>query len=170
MSCVVPILVLLLVFYALIKRVDPYSAFIKGASDALPSLLRILPNISAVLVAISVFRCSGVMELIQSRLSPLFSAVGIPSELTHLILLRPLSGSGTLSLLSELLMEYGPDTFIGLCASVCVGSIETIVYVISLYCGSVGITKTRYAFPAAIISGIVGIFSGILFVRLFCAY
>ena len=120
MKYMIPILVAALLAYALVRRVNPYEAFIRGAADAVPTL----------------------------------------------ILLRPFSGSASLALLGDTLTRYGADSFVGRAASVCVGSTETIFYTLALYCGSVGISKTRHALPAALAGCTAGVVSGILLVRI----
>ena len=157
MKYVIPILVAALLAYALIRRVNPYEAFIRGAADAVPTLLRVLPALAAML---------GAIDALGNWLSPVFEKIGIPSELTPLILLRPFSGSASLALLGDTLTRYGADSFVGRAASVCVGSTETIFYTLALYCGSVGISKTRHALPAALAGCTAGVVSGILLVRI----
>ena len=154
MKYVIPILIAALLAYALIRRVNPYEAFIRGAADAVPTLLRVLPALAAMLDALG------------NWLSPVFEKIGIPSELTPLILLRPFSGSASLALLGDTLTRYGADSFVGRAASVCVGSTETIFYTLALYCGSVGISKPRHALPAALAGCTAGVVSGILLVRI----
>ena len=154
MKYVIPILVAALLAYALIRRVNPYEAFIRGAADA------------AMLGAITLLRGCGALDALGNWLSPVFEKIGIPSELTPLILLRPFSGSASLALLGDTLTRYGADSFVGRAASVCVGSTETIFYTLALYCGSVGISKTRHALPAALAGCTAGVVSGILLVRI----
>lgn len=166
MTLFVPIIIAALIVYASIKRIDLYDAFVEGAAQALPNLVRILPNMAAILTAIVLFKGSGMLNKLTSLIAPVSEGVGIPSPIMPLLLLRPLSGSGSISLLWEILDQYGADSLIGVSASVCVGSTETILYVIPLYCGSYGIKHTRYAFAAAFISGVVGIFTGLTLVRL----
>lgn len=166
MKLLFPALIALLLIYALIKRCDPYDAFVEGARDAVPTLLSILPNLALMLGSIAAFRAGGGFELISRLLSPVFGALGVPAELIPLLVMRPFSGSAALAVLSDVLKTYGADSFIGNAASVCVGSTETIVYTIALYCGSAGIKKTSYAIPVALISGAVGVITGIAAVRL----
>lgn len=136
-------------------------------ADAVPTLLRVLPALAAMLGAITLLRGCGALDALGNWLSPVFEKIGIPSELTPLILLRPFSGSASLALLGDTLTRYGADSFVGRAASVCVGSTETIFYTLALYCGSVGISKTRHALPAASLAGCTaGVVSGILLVRI----
>ena len=153
MKYVIPILVAALLAYALIRRVNPYEAFIRGAADAVPTLLRVLPALAAMLGAITLLRGCGALDALGNWLSPVFEKIGIPSELTPLILLRPFSGSASLALLGDMLTRYGADSFVGRAAS-------------ALYCGSVGISKTRHALPAALAGCTAGVVSGILLVRI----
>ena len=119
MKYVIPILVAALLAYALIRRVNPYEAFIRGAADAVPTLLRVLPALAAMLGAITLLRGCGALDALGNWLSPVFEKIGIPSELTPLILLRPFSGSASLALLGDTLTRYGADSFVGRAASVC---------------------------------------------------
>ena len=111
MKYVIPILVAALLAYALIRRVNPYEAFIRGAADAVPTLLRVLPALAAMLGAITLLRGCGALDALGNWLSPVFEKIGIPSELTPLILLRPFSGSASLALLGDTLTRYGADSF-----------------------------------------------------------
>ena len=154
MSYILPLMILGLIIYALIKRVDVYSAFTEGAAEALPMLIRILPYMAGMLAAIQALRAS--LELMLGALSPAFNAMGLPAELAPLFILRPFSGSAALSLLGDVLTTYGPDTFTGVAASIMLGSTETIFYTIALYFGTVGIRRTRAALPAALISSVIG--------------
>lgn len=156
MSYILPLMILGLIIYALIKRVDVYSAFTEGAAEALPMLIRILPYMAGMLAAIQALRASGALEWLLGAFSPLFNAVGLPAELAPLFILRPFSGSAALSLLGDVLTTYGPDTFTGVAASIMLGSTETIFYTIALYFGTVGIRRTRAALPAALISSVIG--------------
>ena len=152
----IPCLIAALILFALIKKVNVYKAFIKGASDALPQLISILPCLAAMLAAIEVFRGSGALNRLVRLLEVPSKALGVPTELTPLMLLRPFSGSASLALLKDVLAVNGPDGCIGRAASVMVGSTETVFYTVSVYFGAVGVTKTRHAVPAALIAGLVG--------------
>lgn len=152
--------------YAHIKGVNPYEAFIDGAKTAIPTVIKIIPCLAVMMASISIFNKSGAMNFIAELFKPLFKLLHIPTELIPLVLMRPLSGNAGLALLNELMLEYSADSFIGRAASVLVGSTETIFYTFALYCGSVGITKGRYAFAAAIISNVVGILVSVILVRI----
>lgn len=162
-SLIIPILIALLIVYALIKKVNVYKAFIEGAGEALPSLIKILPYLAAMLVSIELLRGSGALEGVINAVSPVSSRLGVEPPLVPLIVLRPFSGSASLAILRDILMEHGPDSPTGRAASIIVGSTETVFYTVSVYFGAVGVTKTRQAIPAAIISGMVGVAAGMIF-------
>lgn len=115
MSYILPLMILGLIIYALIKRVDIYSAFTEGAAEALPMLIKILPYMAGMLAAIQALRASGALELMLGALSPAFNAMGLPAELAPLFILRPFSGSAALSLLGDVLTTLRPRYFHGRC-------------------------------------------------------
>jgi spore maturation protein B len=165
----VAILILALLLYAAVRRVNVFSAFLKGASDALPLLKTILPTLAAFSAAMHLFRESGVSDALLRVLSPALSALGVDAELLPLLLVRPFSGSAAVGALTDAFTRYGPDSRVGLTASVLLGSSETIFYTLALYFGSVGIRKTRFTVPAALLSMLTAAVFGILFSHLFFA-
>ena len=167
---VLPALIVALLVYALCRRVDVYGAFVAGAKEGLTVLVGILPYLAAMLVALNAFRACGAMGALMNLLAPLCSALGLPEELVPLAVLKPFSGSASLGVVADLLKEYGPDSFVGFCACIMMGSSETIFYTISLYFGSVGITKSRYALPVALLSGLAGIAASVIAAHWFWPY
>ncbi|MBR0134958.1 MAG: spore maturation protein [Clostridia bacterium] len=164
---IMPVAVFALIVYALIRRVNVYKAFVEGAAEALPRLLSILPYLAAMLAAIEIFRGSGALDAVVKLVGPALESVGLPAGTAPLILLRPFSGSASLVLLKDILTEHGPDSPAGRTASVILGSTETVFYTVSVYFGSVGVTRTRHSIPAALISGIVGTAAGALLTSVF---
>ncbi|MCR5611226.1 MAG: spore maturation protein [Clostridiales bacterium] len=158
----IPVLVAVLLVYALVKKVNVYKAFIEGVGESLRSLVSLLPYLAAMLTAISLLKGSGALSFFTGLISPIAEKVGVKAPLVPLIALRPFSGSGALAMLKEILSEYGADSPVGREASVIVGSTETVFYTVSVYFGAVGVTKTRQAVPAAIISGLVGTAVGLV--------
>lgn len=161
----IPALLTIIIVYGLYKRAPVYDYFIEGAKDGIKTAIEILPFIIAIFIGIEALVSSGAMNFLENLLSPIFNFFGIPEELTSLILLRPVSGSGALVLVEKVVQEYGPDTFIGRSASVMVGSCETIFYVLAVYFGATSVKKIRHALPAGIIGYIVGIFASLLACR-----
>lgn len=166
----IPVFLAAIPLYALYKRVDVFASFIAGAEEALRLAAHILPYIVAIFVAIGVFRASGALELTTSLLRPLLDAVGIPGEILPLALIRPLSGNGSLAVMSELLLKWGPDSFIGRLASAMQGSTDTTFYILSLYFGSVGILKTRHAVAVGLLADLAGFLAATVAVKLAFGY
>ena len=165
MNYILPALILALLLYGLAKGVNIYEAFVKGAADALPMLLYILPYMTAMLAGLTVFRQTGALDRLVGWIAPLFQWIGLPKELVPLFVLRPFSGGAAVALLQDVYTQYGPDGFLGYCASVMLGSTETIFYTLALYFGAAKITKTRHAVPVALFAGVVGAIAAIVFAR-----
>lgn len=153
----IPGLVLFIVIFGAIKKVKIYEAFVEGAKEGFNVGVRIIPYLVAMLVAVGIFRASGAMEILSSILSPVTRLVSMPAEALPMALIRPLSGSGALGVMSEIIKAHGPDSLIGRMVSVMMGSSETTFYVLAVYFGSVGISRTRQAVPAGIIADIAAV-------------
>ena len=166
-SLVVPVLLAAVAAVGLGKRVDVYSALTHGAEEGLTVLLRVIPALVGLLTAVSMFRASGAMEWLSVLCAPVLERLGIPPEVTPLMLVRPGSGSGALAVGTDLMTTYGPDSYIGRVAAVMLGSTETTFYTIAVYFGSAGIHKTRHAVPAALTADLAGFAASALAVRLF---
>jgi spore maturation protein B len=143
--------------------VKVYEVFVEGAKGGFETAVRIIPYLVAMLIAIGMFRASGAMDVLTSVLSPLTNLIGMPSEALPMALLRPLSGSGSLGLMAEIMKTHGPDSFIGVLVSTMYGSSETTFYVLAVYFGAVQIKNTRHAVPAGLIADLFGML-GALFV------
>lgn len=163
----IAILILLLLVFAAFRRVNVFEAFRDGAAQALPLMKTILPTLAVFSAAMALFRASGAFDLLASLLSPAFRTLGVDPALVPLLCVRPFSGSAALAALTDVFIQYGPDSRAGLTASVLLGSSETIFYTLALYFGSVGIKRTRFAVPAAFLSLLTSIVTGLLFSSLF---
>lgn len=166
MDILVPVLILAVSCFALFRQVDVFSALLQGGKDGLLTVARIIPALVALLTAISMLRASGALDAAADLLAPVFNVFGIPPECAPLVLLRPLSGSGGMAIGAELIHTYGVDSSIGRIAAVMLGSSETTFYTISVTCGAAGVSKTRYALPAALIADFAGFFAASWAVRL----
>lgn len=151
--------------YALTKRVDVFAGLTDGALDGLKTLLRIFPSLLMLLPVISMLRASGLLDALTALLSPVLDRVGIPAELTPILLLRPLSGGGALAAATEIIQEFGADSLIGRTAAVMIGSTETTFYVIAVYFGAAGIQNGKRIIPAALIADLVGFLMAAVTVR-----
>ena len=142
--------------YGSLRRVDVYGALVRGAGQGLETLARILPALVCLLTAVSMVRSSGLLEALAGGLAPVLGRLGLPSELLPLMLVRPISGSAALGVGADLINAYGPDSALGRTAAVMLGSTETTFYTIAVYFSAAGVTRTRYAVPAALCADLVG--------------
>ncbi len=156
MNYIVPIIIILTLLYAICKKVNCYNSFVLGAKNSMPTIVAILPYMMAMFVMVSLLRASGLGTLLSQWLAVPFGWLGIPTELAELVLLRPFSGSGSTALLTEIYTQYGTDSYIARCASVIMGSSETVFYVSALYFGATKVKKVGAALPIALFCTLVG--------------
>ena len=152
----IPALLFFVTLFAFVRRVNVYESFIQGAQEGFTTAVKTIPFLVAMFVAISVFRSSGAMDLFVKGVSPVTDMLGIPAEVLPLGIMRPLSGGGALGITAELIKTYGPDSFIGKLASTLQGSTDTTFFVLTLYFGSVGVTRYRYAVFSGLSADITG--------------
>ncbi|MCH1978826.1 spore maturation protein [Lawsonibacter sp. OA9] len=155
-NMIVPFTICGVALYGAFHRVDVYSSLVQGAGEGLSTLVRIVPSLVGLMTAVYMLRASGALELAVLALAPLLERVGLDPELLPLMLVRPISGSAALGVGAELISTYGPDSQLGRTAAVMLGSTETTFYTIAVYFGAVGITRTRYAVPAALCADLTG--------------
>ncbi len=159
---IIPIIVLIIILYALKKRVDIYDTFIDGTKESFDMTLKVFPNLLAMVFGVNIFLKSGVLDFIFNNLKPIFSYINVQIEILPMAIMRPISGSASLAILNDIFLNYGPDSFIGTVASIIQGSTDTTFYVLTLYFGSIGIKKIRYAMWAGLFSDLVGIVTAII--------
>ena len=164
-TMVVPLTITGVALYGLGRGVDVYDALVQGAGGGLEVLLRIFPALVGLMTAVAMLRASGALELAAEALAPMLGRVGLPAQLLPLMLVRPISGSAALGVGAELIQTYGPDSQLGRTAAVMLGSTETTFYTIAVYFGAVGITRTRYAVPAALCADLTGFLAAAWAVR-----
>ena len=162
----IPLLLLLFLGYGILKKVRVYEVFVEGAKEGFTTAVRIIPYLVAMLCAIGIFRASGALELLTTVLAPVTNLIGMPPETLSMALMRPLSGSGSLGIMTELMKVHGPDSFIGILASTMYGSSETTFYVLAVYFGSVQIKNTRHAVPAGLIADLFGMLGAVFICRI----
>lgn len=156
-SSFIPIIILFIVSYGVFKNVKVYEVFVEGAKEGLKICKNIFPYLLCMLLAIKVFRESGILEYIINFIEPFTNILGIPKEVITQIFIKPLSGSGALGIFTDNIKNFGPDSFLGVLSSVLMGSTETIFYTIALYFGAVKIKKIRHTLWTAILSEIIGV-------------
>jgi spore maturation protein B len=164
---IIPLLLVGIPFYALtVKKVKVYEVFVEGAKDGFTIAVRIIPYLVAILVAVGMFRASGALDLLLNFLAPVLNLIGFPPENLPLAMMRPLSGSGSLGLLTDLVNEHGADSLYSKIGATMFGSSETTFYVLAVYFGSIGVTRSRHALVAGLTADMVGALAAVFFCKL----
>lgn len=166
-AVVLPLVITVIVFFGIAKGVKIFDCFIEGAKEGLKTVKNILPSIVGLVVAVSMLKASGGLDIIVKFLSPLSVITGIPEEIMPIAVLNPISGGGALSMYELILKDYGPDSYLGRVASVMMGATETTFYAIAVYYGSVGIKKTRHTVMAGLVADFTSFIASAWTVRLF---
>ena len=164
---IVPLLLFVTCAIALGRRENAYDLMLCGAAEGLKLLISILPALVLLLVAVTMLRQSGAVEMLSRFVTPAFSLLGIPPETALLALIRPISGSAALAVGADLMAQHGVNSTIGRTVAVMLGSTETTFYTISVYFGAAGIKKTRYCIPAALLADLTGFIMAALTARIF---
>ena len=165
-ALVIPVLFLAVFVYALVKKVKLYDSFTTGIKEALPLVFSLFPYLAAILMLSELFEKSGLSDLITSFLAPAFRFLGIPPEISKLVLIKPFSGSGSTALLSDILSTYGADSFIGRCACVSYGSSETVFYISAVYFAGVKNKKLIKPVTIALIANFLSVILGCALCRI----
>jgi spore maturation protein B len=160
----IPVMISFILVYGWHKRVPVYETFVEGAKGGLGTTIRIMPHLIAMMVAITLFRESGALDLVLKLLRPFLSLVHVPEEIVPLALLRPLSGTGSLAIATDIIAQYGPDSMLGRLAATMQGSTDTTLYVLTVYFGTVGIRNGAYALKVGLWSDLAGVIASLLVV------
>ena len=163
---ILPLLVAAIVAWGMWRRVAVYEVFVDGAKEGFEIAVRIIPYLVAILFAIAMFRASGAMEFLFSLVAPLFGFLGFPPELLPMAITRPLTGSGSLGVLAEMVQTYGEDALVVKMAATLFGSTETTLYVLAVYFGAVNIRRTRYALQVGLLADATGAIAAVIFCNL----
>ncbi|MDB6147938.1 MAG: Nucleoside recognition protein [Spartobacteria bacterium] len=161
----IPFLLGFFPLYAAVRGLKVYDEFVEGAKEGFGVILKIIPFLVTMLVAISMFKAAGGVDLLTRALNPILTPLHFPSELVPLALMRPLSGSGTLALLTKLVHDLGPDNIVSLMGATIYGSTETTFYVAAVYFGAVGVKQTRHAIPAGLLADLAGVIASVVICR-----
>lgn len=162
----VPMMILVIILYGVKEKSKVYDSFIDGAKDGAKIVYNIFPTLIGLFIAIGALRASGIIDLIIQIITPIISIFKIPGEIMPLALLRPISGSASMAVATDIMSEYGVDSNIGLITSTIMGSTETTLYTIAVYTSAVGIKKIRFVLVAALIADIVGMLSSVVIWRI----
>lgn len=165
MEFVMPVFAGFVVVFGLVKRVPVFDVFLKGAKEGIMLLYNIAPTIMGLVFAVDLLRSSGAMNVICDFVSPAADFLGFPKEIVPMVLLRPVSGSGSTALLTSLYQDCGPDSFAGQVASVLAGSSETTFYAVAMYFGSIKIKKIRHTLLAALLADFTAAVMSVITVR-----
>lgn len=160
-----PMMILLIVTYGLIEKNKVFDTFLDGAKEGLEIVLSIFPTLIGLFVAIGALRASGVIDLIINIITPALNVVKFPSQIMPLAMLRPISGSSSIAIATDIMKNYGVDSNLGTIASVIMGSTETTLYTIAVYSSCVKIKKTRFVLIAALIADVVGMITSVAVCR-----
>lgn len=167
MEFVMPAFACIVVLFGLIKRVPVFDIFLKGAKEGIQLLYTIAPTIMGLVFAVDLLRSSGAVDAICKFIEPAANLLGFPKEIIPMVLLRPVSGSGSTALLTALYNDCGPDSFAGRVASVLAGSSETTFYAIAMYFGSIKVKKIRHTLFAALMADFTAALMSVITVRIF---
>jgi len=154
---IIPIIIIIIITYGMIKGRKVYEWFIEGAKEGLKVCINIFPYLLAMIIAVNIFREAKLLDILNNMISPIAGVIGLPKEVIPLVLIKPLSGSGAMGILTDILKNYGPDSYIGLIASVIMGTTETIFYTVTVYFGAVQIKKVRHTVWAALLADMTAI-------------
>ena len=162
----VPAVILIILLYGIFERKNVFDIFLKGANDGLKMVIKIFPTLIGLFLAIGALSSSGVLDFIIKLISPVLNILKIPSEIMPLAILRPISGSGSIAVATELMKKFGVDSLIGLIVATIMGSTETTLYTIAVYTSSVNIKKTRFVLFAALMADLTGIIASVVIWRI----
>ncbi|MDA0379074.1 MAG: spore maturation protein [Bacteroidetes bacterium] len=162
---VLPLLIVGFPLYGLLKKVPVYEEFVEGAKGGFKVAVTIIPYLVAILFAIGMFRASGAMDFLVDGLRPIFGLIGVPPEVLPMMILRPLTGSGSAAIVLDMINQFGEDSILVKMVATMFGSTETTFYVIAVYFGAVNIKRTRHAVPAGLIADAVALISAVYVVR-----
>ena len=157
-----PIIIITIILYGVMERRKVFDIFLDGAKEGISVVFNIFPTLVGLFVAVGALRSSGIIDMIINIFTPVLNFVNFPTEILPLALIRPISGSSSIAVATDIMNQFGVDSKIGLIASVIMGSTETTVYTIAVYTSSVGIKKTRFVLWAALIADFVGIITSVI--------
>lgn len=162
----VPITILIILLYGIFERKNVFDIFLKGANDGLKMVIKVFPTLIGLFLAIGALSSSGILDFIINLLKPVLAILKIPPEIMPLAILRPISGSGSIAVATEIMKRFGVDSLIGLMVATIMGSTETTLYTIAVYTSSVNIKKTRFVLFAALMADISGMIASVVIWRI----
>ncbi len=165
-SAAIPIFILIIVFYGLKEKVKVFDVFLDGSKEGIEIVFKLFPTLLGIFLAIGALRSSGFIDLVVNLITPFTNLLEMPSEIAPLAILRPISGSASMAVATDIMQNYGVDTLSGLITSTIMGSTETTFYTIAIYTSCVGIKKTRGILAAALAADVAGIVASTVICRI----
>lgn len=158
----IPLTILLIIVYGLIEKNKVFDTFLEGAKEGIDIVAKLFPTLIGIFLAVGALRSSGIIDLIVKFLEPFLTVLKIPSQIMPLAMLRPISGSASMAIATDIMKQHGVDSFIGLITSTIMGSTETTFYTIAIYTSVIGVKKTRFVLAAALIADVVGMITSVV--------
>lgn len=165
-TAAIPVIVMIIVLHGVIEKKKIYDLFVDGAEEGMKMVFKLLPTLIGIFVAVGALRSSGILDCIVKWITPLCEIFKIPSQIMPLALLRPISGSASIAVATDIMNQYGVDSFIGMIASTIMGSTETTLYTIAVYTSCVGIKNIRFVLVASLIADAVGMITSVVIWRI----
>lgn len=165
-SIIIPLIIVFIIGYGLIKKVNIYETFLEGAKEGLVTTFNITASVVAMMFAVQIFLSSGFIEGVLGKFSDFFEFIHLPIDILPMALLRPISGTASLAIMNNIFLTHGPDSFLGLLASTIQGCTDTTIYVLALYFGSVHIAKSRHALLCGLFADLTGIVASVIIVKI----
>ncbi len=169
-NLIIPFIILFIILNGVFKKVNVYDEFLSGVEESFGMILKIFPCLLAMMLGVNIILKCGIIDLINYIISPIFNLIKIPIQIFPMMILRPISGTSTLAILNSIYSSFGVDSFVGRLGSVIQGSTDTTFYVLTLYFGSIGIKKIRYAMFAGLFADLVGIIAALIVTKLYFGY
>ena len=163
---IIPLVVLFIVFYGLIKNIEIYTTFLEGVKEGLNMALKIFPTMFAMVMSVDILIKSNILNDITTIIEPILNFFSFPKELLSLAVMRPISGNSALILMNSVLATHGPDSYLGRIASVIQGSTDTTIYIIGLYFSSIGIKKIKYSMIVGLLADLCAVILSIITINL----
>lgn len=161
-TIVLPIIILIIISFGISEKINVYDTFLKGVKEGIKTVIKLYPTLLGIFIAVGLLRASGILDFIINIIYPIISFLNIPTEIMPLAILRPISGSASIAVATDIMNNYGVDSKIGLMVSVIMGSTETTLYTIAVYTSSVKIKNTRNILVASLIADAVGILISVI--------
>ena len=165
-SLAVPFTILIIVVYGIIEKQSVFDVFLEGAKEGIQIIVGIFPTLLGLFLSINILRASGIIDAITNLALPILNLLKVPAEILPLAILRPISGSASMAVATDIMNNFGVDSLIGLISSTIMGSTETTLYTIALYTSAVKVKKTRFVLIAALLADFVGMLTSVIFWRI----